>query len=136
MSAEKQYMAADLRGPLDVWVPTGAHKPPPPQCEIVALVVASGVAQQFDLSAPGFFGGPKFERKFVRMISETAGNCYYFWSAATGSVLNSAATGGGTGVCAFLPSQVYTDELPAGQYLLIQPQNAGVVRVWVTNRMS
>lgn len=134
MSAEKVYMAADLRGPLDVWHPTGAERPAPPECEIVSLAVASGVAQQFDMQASGFFGGTRFLKKFVRMTSETAGNAYYFWSAATGSVLNSSATGGGTGVCAILYSQTYTDELPAGRYLVVQPQNAGVIRVWITNR--
>lgn len=133
MSSEKQYMAADLRGPQNVWIPTG-RPIPNPECEIVALnLTASGVSQVFDMNGTGAFGGSRWQKKFLRMIPESTGHIWYMWSSATGTVDNSK-TGGQSGVAALLPSLTYTDELPAGRYLIIQPQGTGIVRVWVTNR--
>lgn len=142
MSTEKQYQAADLRGPVNVWistatsVATGQIQPRqnPPICEIVALLVASGVSQQFDLTQTGMFGSTNFTSRFVRLISETAGNIHYAWQTQTGVTIDRNATGGGTGVAAFLPSLTYSDELPGGQYLAIQPATGGIVRLWITNR--
>lgn len=139
MSSQKEYMAADLRGPLDVWVPTGrtGQFGPIPHCQVVALnLTASGVAQQFDLSASGFFGALNYTERFVRMIPESTGHIWYLWSVATGSKVDNTKTGGQTGVAAFLPSLTYTDELPAGQFLVIQPQGTGIVRLWITNRAN
>lgn len=75
--SEKQYMAADLRGPLNTWtstdpgaVPSGVFPPrdrPLPSCQIVALLVASGVSQQFDLTATGMFGDDLYQQKFLRL---------------------------------------------------------------------
>jgi len=141
---EKLYMAADLRGPRNTWestatsVATGPNqvvrKEPLPHCEIVALVVTTGTSQQFDLQATGFFGDAYYQQTFVRMISESAGDIWYAWHRTTGSTISNVATGGATGVCAFLPSKTYTDELAAGRYLSIQTILNGVVRLWITNR--
>lgn len=141
---EKLYMAADLRGPRSVWdststnVATGAglipHKYAPPHAEIVSLVITTGVSQQFDLQATGFFGDALYQQTFVRMISESAGDIWYAWHRTTGVKVDFTATGGATGVGAFLPSKTYTDELPAGRYLSVQSILNGVVRLWITNR--
>jgi hypothetical protein len=152
MSSEKEYMAADLRGPLNTWVSTatsmmatGASPPggaaltvrdqPLPACQIVALVVASGVSQQFDLQATGFFGSTAYLGRFIRAVPESCGDTWYAWASATGTSIDKNATGGATGVAAFIPSKTYSDELPAGRYLLLQPTNAGVFRLWITNRV-
>lgn len=145
--SEKEYLAADLRGPLNTWistatglVPTGTipipRNKPLPACDIVALVVPSGVSKQFDLQATGFFGGAHYHTRFIRMIPESSGDIYYAWAVATGTTIDKNATGGATGVCAFLPSKTYTDELPAGRFLVIQPSTSGVVRLWITNRTT
>jgi hypothetical protein len=146
MSSEKEYMAADLRGPLNTWfstatgVATGAtampREQPLPACQIVALVVASGISTQFDLSQSGYFGSNHYQEKFVRMISESAGDMYYAWAQVTGTSITGAATAGQTGVAAFLPSRTYTDELPAGRFLTLQGTSSGVFRIWITNRIS
>lgn len=141
----KSYMAADLRGPLNVCYSTatsistginqpGARDEPMPAVQIVALLVASGVSQQFDLQATGFFGSAKYQERFVRMISETAGAFHYAWAQATGASIDRTATGGGTGVAAWWPSATPTDELPAGRWLNIQPASSGIIRLWITNR--
>jgi len=145
--SEKEYAAADLRGPVNTWVstatgmvPSGTNQPPRanplPNCEIVALLCSSGVSQQFDLQATGFFGGSQYQGKFVRMISESAGAVHYAWATSTGCSIDRTATGGATGVSAWLSSGTPTDELPGGRYLLIQPASTGVFRVWITNRTS
>jgi hypothetical protein len=142
--SEKIYMAADLRGPRNVWESTATNiatgpdqvikKYQAPHAEIVALVVTTGASQQFDLQATGFFGDATYQQRFVRIISESAGDIWYAWHRSTGTTLNFNATGGATGVAAFLPSKTYTDELPGGRYLSIQSILVGVVRLWITNR--
>jgi hypothetical protein len=160
--SEKQYMAADLRGPLNVWQssataiatamfgcpsPSGIAVVPRQEPQILAVNVASGVSQQIDLSPSGgfgpsggstgsWFGSSLYQEKFVRMIPESCGDTWYAWAAATGTQIDKNATGGATGVCAFLPSKVSTDELPAGRYLNLQPANSGIFRIWITNRMT
>lgn len=133
-------MAADLRGPSLTWRSTatgsasGARNNPLPGCEIVALSLsASGVSQQFDLSASGMFGNDAYVDRFVRIISESAGNIWYGWARATGLLVDKNATGGGTGVAGFLASGDKSDELPAGRYIVIQPTAVGIVRIWITN---
>lgn len=141
MSSEKELKAADLRGPLLTWrstatgASTGVRAETLPGCEIIALnLTASGVSQQFGpLGASGLFGNDKYLSRFVRMISESAGNIWYGWANSTGLLVDKNATGGGTGVSAFLASGDKTDELPAGQYIVIQPTTPGIVRVWITN---
>lgn len=141
MSSHKEYLAADLRGPLLTWrstatgAATGVRAETPPGCEIVALnLTASGVAQQFGpLGATGLFGNDKYLQRFVRIISESAGNIWYGWANSTGLLVDKNATGGGTGVAAFLASGDKSDELPAGQYIVIQPTSVGLVRIWITN---
>lgn len=159
MSSEKQYMAADLRGPLTVhastatgMVPSGM--PPPAKmrnvpsgyaAQIVALLVASGISQCFDLATGmgtsggtgcGGFGWDGYTQRFVRMVPESCGDTWYAWSQGTGTIVDRTATGGGTGVCAFIPGRAYTDELPAGRFLSIQASTAGIFRIWVTNRVD
>lgn len=140
MSSHKEYLAADLRGPHLTWRSTGTgaasgvRAEPLPGCEIVALnLTASGVFQQFDLQATGFFGTDKYMNRFVRIVSESAGNIWYGWANATGLIVDKNATGGGTGVAGFLASGDTSDELPAGRYIVIQPTGVGIVRVWITN---
>lgn len=140
MSSHKEYLSADLRGPHLTWrstatgAATGVRNNPLPGCEIVALSLsASGVSQQFDLQATGFFGTEKYLDRFVRIISESAGNIWYGWSSATGLLVDKNATGGGTGVSGFLASGDKSDELPAGRYIVIQPTAVGIVRIWITN---
>ncbi len=143
----KLEMSADLRGPLNTWVstattmvPSGQSLPPRdkpvPGCQIVALLVAAGVSQQFDLTQTGLFGDSMYQAKFVRMISESAGNFHYAWSIQTGTAIDRTATGGATGVAAFWPSLTPLDELPAGQFLNIQAASAGIIRLWITNRTT
>jgi hypothetical protein len=134
MSSDKEYMAADLRGPYTVNTPTGPHGFRPPLTAIcVCSLGASGVAQQFDLQATGMFGGDHYRGRFVRMISETAGDLWYAWAGVTGAIVDHTVAGGGTGACAYLPALTPTDELPSGQFLVIQARGQGVVRIWLTS---
>lgn len=145
--SDKQYLAADLRGPVNTWVstatgmgaPTGPNQVrarPLPSCEIVALLCSSGVSQQFDLQATGFFGDELYKEKFVRMIGETTGDVHYAWTTSTGCTIDRTATGGATGVSAYLVSKTATDELPGGRFLVVQPATTGILRVWITNRTT
>lgn len=106
---------------------------PVPESEIVVLNVNSGVSQQFDLQGSGFFGGRTHRNKFVRMVSESAGNIHYAYFQSTGGSIDRTATGGGSGAAAWVASQIPTDEVPAGRFIVIQPQTNGVVRMWITN---
>jgi len=145
--SEIEYQAADLRGPVNTWVSTASGMGAPtgpnqvrtralPSCEIVALLCASGVSQQFDLQATGFFGDAMYSGKFVRMIGESTGDAHYAWATSTGCAIDRTATGGATGVAAFLASRTATDELPGGRFLLVQPSTTGIFRVWITNRTT
>lgn len=173
---QKEYLAADLRGPLNVWVssgPSGMNSsgwtpyhpsgfgqndpiyPAQPSGtggvgggaskvvstlgrQICVLSVASGVSQQIDLMASGNFGDDKYFGKFVRIVSETAGNFHYSWFQASGGVIDRTATlpGSGTGACAYVQSTDRIDEMPAGRYFVVQPQNTGIIRIWITNRVG
>ena len=165
----KEYLAADLRGPLNTWIATnpsgltpsgwtqyhpsgfGANDPryqaqPSGNTKVIStlgrqicvLSVSSGISQQIDLTASGHFGDDKYLSRFVRIVSETAGNFHYAWFQASGGIIDRTATtpGSGTGACAYVLSTDRIDELPAGRYFVVQPAATGIIRIWITNHVG
>ena len=136
MSSEKEYKAADLRGPFNAFsaVPFVGQPNGGTKAEIVAINIAGTTSTSYDLASSTYFNGDHYQDRFVRIISESAGNFWYYWSSVNGDTVDKTATGQGATVAGYWPSATPLDEMPGGRYLVIQAQQAWLIRVWISNR--
>lgn len=97
------------------------------------MVVADALTHPYDLSSATYFNGEKYKDRVVSIIGEGVG-VYYYWSDNAADTVDKTASGNGATVGAYAPPNVRYDEIPAGQYLIMQLSAAGTVRIWISNQ--
>jgi hypothetical protein len=127
VSSAPEISAADVVGPKG-----GTDGTADPLGTQIAVVSATGSSQSIDLQHANYFGGTRYQSRFVRLIGEGVG-VYYFWSNQSSETVDETATGSTNRAsqCDYLPSNTPREEKPAGRYLHLKSSAAGKVRVSV-----
>lgn len=130
MSTTREFQAADIKGPFNA-----ISKIPREQgTEVIVINVADAASHVYDVSSATYFNSTRYQSRFVRIISEGAGDIWYYWSSVNTDTVSKTATDNTAGtVPGYLPSKVYSDEVPSGQYLVMQAAQAGIVRIWISS---
>lgn len=127
----KTQMAADRRGPRQNV--TGKE----PIWKI--CIAGTGATQNLDLtsaSAPACFGGSHYMDRYVTISVEGGASFWWYWSDSGADTVDKTATGNGATVGAFCPSGILQDELPTGQFLVIQTSAAANIHIWISSGTS
>ena len=124
----KEQMAADRRGPKQAV--TGQETPQK------ICIAGSGASQNVDLSsasAPACFGSIQYMDRYVTISVEGGASFWWYWSSSGADTIDKTATGNGATVGAFCPSGILQDELPMGQFLVIQTSAAANIHIWLSS---
>lgn len=113
---------ADVRGPR-LPLTTSSDKP-----EKIAIVVADALTHVYDLASSTYFNGSQYLDRICSIVGDGV-KIYYYWAQENGTTVDKTATGNGTTVAALIPADTIKDEIPAGQYLVMQLSAAGTVYI-------
>lgn len=130
MSSTREFQAADIKGPFNTKSKISGDGSP----EMIVINAADAATHSYDLSSSTYFNNQKYQSRFVKLVSESAGDIWYFWSSVNTDSVDKTATDNTSGhVGGYLASKIERDEVPSGQYLVMQAAQAGIVRIWISS---